>query len=273
MMEPLELEENPVAEDAPRKSCWRNGVTHPVARGVLEGWVLVGQATLMAFVFTSTFFPRAIWPDWLYWLQLTLYYSIPLPFVVLCWGNTNWATMRLLFRQFQFKLVAAMGVWLFVVENLFAWQHAEMHFVIWVLINFVFIVPLYTFLFLDGMRQKSKVFRLVYPVLFLVFLCIWYYYFAFHSGKPIVIFNGTDIDPNAPMVTYQGQATNGFSIIIACLATTIWSAVTKFRHEGAIHFPIRVTPHTDAVQVFLNTPPVINAGTWATAPERFPWIV
>ena len=55
-------------------------------------------------------------------------------------------------------------------------------------------------------------FRFQFSVLFLAFLSIGYFKYSLHDGDPIVIFDGKDINPNAPMVTFQGQMTNSYRI-------------------------------------------------------------
>lgn len=260
----VELTANPITErrssDAADKECswWVTGVTYEPLRVALEIWCCLGVAAIAGLWVqeSATTGRHQTWvldTDQSYmWAMRGFFMTTSFPFITLCWGNIDWCVMRLLFSHFQFRVVVLMLVWICSLWILFHYEKGArgIDLLGFIALNILFIAPFPMFLFLDGLQKQSPWFRLTFSGLFLFFLVAYYINITLFSGDPIVVFKSSSISSKTPLVSFQGSLSIALSTILLLSATTVWSMVKM--PNGAIHFPIRVSPHLDMADSFLR---------------------
>ena len=98
-------------------------------------------------------------------------------------------------------------------------------------------------LFVDAMKQQSKLFRIALPAAYLFFLCTVYVLYAFFAeGHPMFGANGTNTSLRgyeAPGSTFEGQISSSiFSILV--LMVGFLDSIRRDAGGDAIHFPVRI---------------------------------
>jgi hypothetical protein len=167
-------------------------------------------------------YPNLVVP---YYITTALFALSPISFSMLCWHNMDTAVIGLLARQLQFWLVCLL---VFAVIVFKSWGH-NFRFD-WVAYSLLIFSPLIMALFLDGIIEQSRAFRIFLPLLYLfwVIIEIWWYGYSEDFRPTKLGGNGTvtrDVF-YAPSMTDSGQISARLSTILLLMSQFLWHALT-----------------------------------------------
>ena len=102
----MELEANPLAAQAtsppPPAKETRQGISNTTFRYAIEAWVCIGTVCGVVVQIQAT--ERGKYSDMVVGVP---FFSITIPFALLCWNNIDWMVMKLLMKQAQFKMLSS----------------------------------------------------------------------------------------------------------------------------------------------------------------------
>jgi hypothetical protein len=196
-------------------------------------------------------------------LGILFFFASPLYLAALCWKNVDWAVTRLLWQQFQFKMVLLLTAHIMVMD---AWRlfysHQSSTIVSAFCQSLLHWSPLLMVLFLDAMKRQSRRFRLAMPAAYLMYVLTKYLIFGFdHSPTPIPLLvhaNSSDAfaAATAALGTFEGQITSSLSSIGLLMLSFFYSSMVD-QSGTAVLFPLRfVTVEKNTVQL------ILDSGTW-----------
>ena len=218
------------------------------------GWFCGGCYVAMVCVIENHDGPgHAVSPIIFYPLTALYFFGFmpsPIWFVILCWKNLDVNILRLLWTQMQFRFIVMLTVWVAVVytghdislRQLKNDDQVENYFRS-VCLSAVTVSPLAMILFVDAMKQQSKLFRIALPAAYLFFVCNVYVLFAFFKTEGHPMFNASNSTPSAlryaAATTFEGQLSSSiFSILV--LMVGFLDSTRRDTEGDAIHFPVRI---------------------------------
>jgi hypothetical protein len=225
----------------------------PTLRGLLEGLVVV--AWIIGVGFWAMYAAKVESQEIVSTMNILyrlLFVPTPVYFVLLCWHNIDWQIMRLLWMQFQCKMVVALDVHVMVM---YAWREmAVFHspFLFAIAESLSVWSPLLMVLFLDAMGRQSRLFRVAMPVVYLAYVVVTYIYYGYiHATNPIVFLNTTEgvhSEIAAVAGSFEGQISGSLLTLIFLMLTFLTNSIEDVVRAvingsvlgSAISFPLRI---------------------------------
>ena len=232
-------------------------VDDPVVRGLMEGLVVAGWLAAVAYkiadaiengflygtVFTRSF---SVYSG-LYTLNIFFFFLSPIAFVVLLWGNIDFFVLRLLWQQFQCKMVVLLTV---DVVVMYAWRvhkrHPEVNVLFFICLSILTWLPLIMILFLDAMRRQSSVFRIILPVVYVVYVLVGHTTYGYLRTNLTLIFepdvNSTGAFQHEIVTgnTFEGQLSSALSTLGLLMLSFLYNTI-RDKSGTAVLFPLRIT--------------------------------
>ena len=170
----------------------------------------------------------------------------PISFLALCWGRMDWAVMRLVATQMHFKVVVALVLWILIVYpwGIYNKYNGQYSFSFqYIVVSWMSFQPLVTCLFLDGLKDQSRPFRVAIPVIFVVYVGLQVFIYGFLSGsdngmgRDTLLFN-TTLFGNSLALKPDYQLASSMQTILFLMVQFLYRAAVTNKDGTCISWPI-----------------------------------